>query len=181
MNGEDCLKKAYEFILNSDFEGAILWFEQAIAADPSKAHYHYRASISCARSGKWAKAEQYAVQALQLDPEHGEYVYHLQTVKAKLLQGEAELLLAKQPPMLLEAIEMLKESTELDPLNLEAYYMLGVACFTIGQLDEAAAYAREAIRLDPGHTAARRLFADVNRRRRASRYRKIRRQRRRNR
>ncbi|MGM0880439.1 MAG: tetratricopeptide repeat protein [Bacillota bacterium] len=171
MDGESCIKKAYEFIFNSDFEQAIYWFEQAIAAEPENASYYHKCAVSCARSSKWAKAKLYAEEALRLDPEHAEYQYHLQTVEARLLLAEADLLLAAEPPKLEEAAELLNQVTVLDPLSFEAFYTLGVVYASLGRLDEAAANAREAMRLDPGHSAARRLFADVNRKRRMHRVR----------
>lgn len=171
MDGESCIKKAYEFILNSDFEQAIYWFEQAIATEPENASYYHKCAVSCARSSKWTKAKQYAEAALRLDPEHAEYQYHLQTVEARLLLAEADLLLAAEPPKLEEAAELLNQVTVLDPLSFEAFYTLGVVYYSLGLLDEAAVNAREAMRLDPGHSAARRLFADVNRKRRMHRVR----------
>jgi Tfp pilus assembly protein PilF len=166
MDGESCIKKAYEYIFNSDFEQAIYWFEQAIAAEPENAFYYHICAVSCARSGKWLKAKQHAEYALKLEPEHAEYQYHLQTVEAKLLLAEADILLAKVPPKLDEAAELLEKAAMLDPLSFGAYYTLGVLYASRGQYDQATKNAREAVRLDPGHSAARRLFADVNRKRR---------------
>lgn len=181
MDGKSCMKKAYEFILNSDFEQAIYWFEQAITAEPDNASYHHICSVSCARSGKWTKAKLHAEEAYRLDPEHGEYRYHLQTVEARLLLAEADLMLLTDPPKLTEAAALLSQATVLDPLSFQAFYTLGVVYASLDQLDEAAANAREAIRLDPGHAAARRLFADVNRKRRMLRKRINARKRKRNR
>ncbi|CAM3972105.1 tetratricopeptide repeat protein [Paenibacillus alkaliterrae] len=166
MDGESCIKKAYEFIFNSDFEQAIYWFEQAIAAEPENASYYHKCAVSCARSGKWTKAKQYAESALRLDPEQKEYQYHMQTVEASLLLSEADLLLASVPPRLSEAAELLKRVVVLDPLSFDAFYTLGVIYASLNQLEEAVVNAREAVRLDPSHSAARRLFADVNRKRR---------------
>ena len=54
MDGESCIRKAYEFIFNSDFEEAIHWFELAIEAEPDNASYYHKCAVSCARSGKSA-------------------------------------------------------------------------------------------------------------------------------
>jgi Tfp pilus assembly protein PilF len=166
MDGESCIKKAYEYIFNSDFEQAIYWFEQAIEADPDNAFYYHTCAVSCARSGKWLKAKQHAETAIELDPEHSEYKYHLQTIEAKLLIAEADALLAKIPPMLNEAAELLEQASLLDPLSFEAYYTLGVIYASRGEYDRAKTNAREAMRLDPSHSAVRTLFADVNRKKR---------------
>lgn len=171
MNGEACIKKAYAFILTSDFEQAIIWFEQAIAAEPDNASYYHKCAISCARSGKWSKAYEHARKALELAEDEPEYIYHFQTIEARLQLSNAQLLLTQEPPALEEALLMLKQAVELDPLCFDAFYWIAMTYAELGQLDEAAVHAREAIRLDPGHSAARRLFADVSRRRRLMRYR----------
>lgn len=166
----DNFKKAYEAILNGDFEQAITHFEAAIEQDPGNADAYYRCSISCARSGKWQKALHYAEQAVQLDSEHEEYAFHLQTMQAKQFVVEAEVLLEMQTSLGTEqALEKLQEASRLDPLNFEALLLLGAAYASLNRLDEAASCALEAIRLNPEHSAARRLLADMNRRRRALR------------
>jgi len=170
MDGESCMKKAYEFIFNSDFEQAIYWFEKAIEVEPENAFYYHTCAVSCARSGKWSKAKQHAETAVRLAPELAEYKYHLQTVEAGILQAEANLLLAKVPPELHEAAPLLERAALLDPLNFDAFYTLGVLYASLNQYDNAVINAREAMRLDPSHSAARRLFADVNRKRRMLRF-----------
>lgn len=166
MDGEHCVKRAYENILNSDFEGAIYWFEQAIAIEPDNASYYNKCAISCVRSGKWHKARQHAERALQLDPDHVEYQFHLQMIDARIMLSDADVYLAQDPPDLDAALPLLKRSTMLDPLSFKAFYTLGVVYASLGLYDDAAESAREAIRLDPAHAAARTLFADVNRKRR---------------
>ncbi|MGO4183070.1 tetratricopeptide repeat protein [Paenibacillus sp. MCAF9] len=170
MDGESCMKKAYEFIFNSDFEQAIYWFEKAIEVEPENAFYYHTCAVSCARSGKWTKAKQHAESAVRLAPELAEYRYHLQTVEAGILQAEANFLLAKVPPELHEAAPLLERAALLDPLSFDAFYTLGVLYASLSQYDKAVINAREAMRLDPSHSAARRLFADVNRKRRLLRF-----------
>ena len=171
MDGESCIKKAYEFIFQSDFEQAIYWFEQAIAVDPHNAAYYHKCSVSCARSGKWTKAKIYAEEAEKLDPANDEFRYHSQVVRAQLLLVEANGLLMEKPPRLEDAVDLLQQAVSLDPLSFDACYTIGIVYATMGRLDEATHHAREALRLNPGHSAARRLFADVNRKRRLLRIR----------
>ncbi|WP_230876148.1 tetratricopeptide repeat protein [Paenibacillus validus] len=64
MDGELAIKKAYESILNHDFEQAIGWFERAIALNPNNASYHYKLSITYARSNKLSKAIRHAEQEI---------------------------------------------------------------------------------------------------------------------
>ncbi|WP_165279933.1 tetratricopeptide repeat protein [Paenibacillus protaetiae] len=163
MDGEACIRKAYDYILNADFEKAIYWFEQAIAAEPGNAGYCHRCAVSCARSGKWEKAKTYAARAVELEPNNEEYLYYWSTIEAKLSVMEADKRLNKQPPDLDGAVMLLKLASERDPISFEAWYMLALAYSEQGRLEEAAASAREALRLDYGHSAARRLFADLKR------------------
>src|SRR4051812_23998980 len=95
MDGESSVRKAYEAILGGDFEQAVVCFEEAISLEPANAAIYYRCSITCARSGKWPKALQYAQKAVELDPEQEEYRFHLDTVRARLLVQEAETMLAQ--------------------------------------------------------------------------------------
>jgi tetratricopeptide (TPR) repeat protein len=168
MDGGIYIQKAYESILNGDFEQAIDWFDRAIEAEPANADYHYKCSISCSRSGKWAKALIHAEKAAELEPDREEYRFHKRTIDARLLLHEAEKLLAAQPPQTEDAMPLLRKATELDPLSFEAFYLLGLACAGMNRPEEGAAYAREALRLDPGHSAARTLYADLRRKLRYS-------------
>ncbi|MEK3881424.1 tetratricopeptide repeat protein [Paenibacillus sp. PL2-23] len=171
MDGDTCIRKAYEYIFHSDFEEAIYWFEQAIAAEPGNAAYHHKCAISCARSGKWTKAKIYADMAEKLDPGNEEYRFHSQSIQARLLLAEVNGLLADTTPNMKEAAERLRLAVSLDPLSFDSYYTLAVVCQSDGLLDEAMEHAREALRLDPNHSAARRLFADISRKRRMQRIR----------
>ncbi|QHW30160.1 tetratricopeptide repeat protein [Paenibacillus rhizovicinus] len=169
MDVESSIKKAYEAILGGDYEQAIGRFEEAIALEPDNGAVYYKCSITCARSGKWQKALHYAEQAVLLDSEHEEYVYHLQTVKAKAMVSEAEQLLSQSPANTEHALSMLIEASRMDPLNMEALLLLGSVYASLRRYDEGAAYAREAVRLDPEHAAASRLYTELKRKSRALR------------
>ncbi|MDQ6418203.1 hypothetical protein RB620_02015 [Paenibacillus sp. LHD-117] len=171
MDGESCIRKAYDYIFRGDFEGAIHWFELAIEADPGNAGYYHKCAVSCARSNKWAKAKEYAGAAEKLEPDNDEYRYHSQFIQAKLLLAEANGLLAESPPRLLEAGDRLGAAIALDPLSFDGYYTLAMVRFTEGELMQAHDLAREALRLDPQHSVAKRLFADINRKLRMKRIR----------
>lgn len=171
MDGETCIRKAYEHIFHSDFEEAIYWFEQAIAAEPDNASYYHKCAVSCARSGKWPKAKVYADVAEKLEPDNEEYRFHSQVIQSRLLLAEANGLISGETPDLKEAAELLRHAIMLDPLSFDAHYTLAMVYMTDGVLDEAIECAREALRLDPNHSAARRLFADISRKRRMARIR----------
>ncbi|MHA6483919.1 tetratricopeptide repeat protein [Paenibacillus sp. strain BS8-2] len=168
MDGESCIRKAYDDILRGDFEGAIHWFELAIAAEPDNAGYYHKCAVSCARSNKWHKARQYADIAEKLDPDNDEYRFHTQFVYANLLLEEANVLLAASPPKLLEAGDKLMQVVKLDPLNFDGFYTLAMIRYTEGDMEQALTYIRDALVLDPHHHTAKRLFADIKRKLRRS-------------
>ncbi|MDF2836950.1 MAG: Tetratricopeptide 2 repeat protein [Paenibacillus sp.] len=163
MDGESCIRKAYDDILRGDFEGAIHWFELAIEAEPDNAGYYHKCAVSCARSNKWLKAKQCADVACELEPDNEEFRFHAQFVHAKLLLEEANVLLALSPPKLLEAGEKLRQVVKLDPLSFDGFYTLAMIRYSEGDPEAALAHAREALLLDPQHAAAKRLFADIKR------------------
>ncbi|PZD93559.1 hypothetical protein DNH61_23355 [Paenibacillus sambharensis] len=169
MDGGQCVKKAYESILHGDYELAEIWFEQAVAAQPVNPEYHHKCSITCLRNGKLDKALRYAEEALRLDPDNGEWRFHLNTVRAQMLLKESAAILAADLPDYGIAIARLREATELDPLLDEGYLMLAAAYGTLRMYEEATRSAKEALKLNPQHAVARRLFADYNRRRRQAR------------
>jgi len=166
MDGAACVKKAYEFILHNDFETAIYWFEKAIELEPQVADYYYRCSISCARSGKWHKAMEYARAALAIEPGNQEYRYHAGVIEAKLLFLNAQQAIAAKPPQWPVAIEQLERAVELDDLNFEVPYTLSMVYDAIGDIEKALKYVREALKLAPDHAAARTLFTNIKRKHR---------------
>jgi len=169
MDGDNQVKRAYESILQGDYEQAIRWFEQAIAADPDNPAYHYKCSITCMRSGKWARAMQHAEQAARLAPSEAEYAFHLATVRARTLAASAEQELASDKPDWGAAIDALKTAVELDPLLDDGFALLAAAYGALGNDKQAVESAREALRLNPQHGEAKRLFAEHNRKRRRAR------------
>ncbi|SDN86272.1 Tetratricopeptide repeat-containing protein [Paenibacillus sp. yr247] len=155
MNGEIQIQKAYESILGHDFEKAIEWFEKAIAAEPNNAAYHYKLSITFARSNKLLNAIEHASKALELEKENEVYRYHLQVLHARELVEKAHKQLSVESEHAERAIFLLKEAITLDPLALEAYLILSEA-FAFRK-DYARAYqtVMEAVRLDPNHELAK--------------------------
>lgn len=169
MDGEVYVKQAYESILQGDYEQAIRAFEQAIEADPDNPVYHHKCSITCLRSAKWQKARKHAEEAARLRPDDAEYRFHLASVEARITAEEAKQELASVDPDYASVIGRLRSAIERDPLLDEAYLLLAAAYGATGRFDEAAASAREALKLNPAHGGAKRLFVDYNRKRRRRR------------
>jgi tetratricopeptide (TPR) repeat protein len=160
MDGEEKIKKAYEAILSHDFEQAIEWFERAIADDPNNASYHYKLSITYARSNKLGKALEHAQTACRLDLRHEEYKYHLQNLQAKELIQKAQTVLNMPSKQLHLAISLLKQAVRLDSLALEAYLLLSVAYAELEEYSKAIESMREVLKLDPQHEYAQTLLTE---------------------
>ena len=165
MDGNPHIQKAYEAILKHDFEQATEWFEQAIADEPDNASYHYRLSITYARSNKVAKAVEHAERACQLEQSAMHYQLHLNTLIARQMLIKAdELLTDVKARRIDEAIAMLREAAKLDPLSVEALLILAVAYERSGRLFDAKQAVQEALQLEPQHQDASELYRHLSRR-----------------
>lgn len=160
MDGKQHIQKAYESIIQQDFEQAIDWFEKAVADEPLNALYRYSLSISYARSNKLTKAIEHATEACNLAPQTDNYQLHLNTLKAKSLLLQAEQWLYKDHQRLSEAESLLKMAIQLDPLSLEALLMLALAYGIQERYNEAVQILVEASRLDPQHIEVIQLLTD---------------------
>ncbi|WP_438445635.1 tetratricopeptide repeat protein [Gorillibacterium sp. sgz5001074] len=160
MNGEAYIKEAYQAILASDFESAIDWFEKAIAMEPDNASFHYRLSITCARSNRLVKALTHARTANRLAPDDPSYMIHLQRLEARERVLQAESAFSQESGQLYMAVALLKEAVRLDPLSVEAYMLLGVASAALGEYPEAVRAMQEAQKLNPLHTGAAALLEE---------------------
>lgn len=158
MNGKDKIKKAYESILEHDFEQAINWFEQAVQLEPGNAAYHYKLSITYARSNKLVSALQHANKACQIEPMHREYRFHLQHLQAKDLIYKAEKYFDHTEGHLRKAISLLQQAVSLDPLALEAFLLMGLAYAELNEYNVAVQKIKEVLKLDPQHDIAEKLL-----------------------
>lgn len=158
MDGEEVIRKAYESILQSDFEQAIYWFEQAIALEPDNAAYHYKLSITCARSNRLYRALEHAEAAVRLEPESDAYRYHLRHLNAQELVWKAEKCFHRSRDQLYLALAYLKQAVSLDPLNAEAYLLLALAQAGLEEYAEAVKALKELLRLNPLHESAKQLL-----------------------
>jgi len=155
MNENPHILKAFESILQHDYEQAIECFELAIAGEPNNASYYYRLSITCARSNKLLKAIDHAITACRLEPEEESYRLHLNMMRARQMLFIADdLLKAKNAANVEEAVATLQSAIRLDPLSIEAYLMLSIAYEQSARINDAISIVTEAVRLDPEHKEA---------------------------
>ncbi len=160
MNGKNYIQKAYESIIQQDFEQAIESFEKAVSLEPKNAFYRYSLSITYARSNKLSKAIEHAEEACYLAPRTDNYLLHLNTLRAKSLLIQAEQWLYKGHQRLGEAELLLKNAIQLDPLSLEALLMLALAYGIQERYNEAVLILKEASKLDPQHAEVKQLLTD---------------------
>lgn len=154
MNTGNEIQKAYEAILSNDFEQAIRWFEQAIAIDPGNASYHYRLSITCARSEQLGKAIEHAETACRLEPDQDEYKLHLQLLYARHLLELAQQTVKETPELIGDTVETLKSAIVFDPLLIEAYLLLAAVHAAQFNYTSAIQTLGEVLKLDPQHAVA---------------------------
>jgi tetratricopeptide (TPR) repeat protein len=161
MDGETCLRQAYEAIFQGDFESAIFWFQQAIAIEPQNAAYHYKGSITCARSGKLILAMNYALKAVELNPEDSAYQLNLRMIMARQKILDARSLLSLPAPDIEKSVVLLKEAAQFDPLSAEARLLLGIAYRMQKEYRLALDSLRDALQLEPQNEETKRLLHEV--------------------
>ena len=155
-SGRKFLKEAYHAIFQNDFQKAIEAFKKAIECEPNNASYYYKLSITYSRNGNIKEALNAAQKAHELEPTSQKYLYHFQIIHSKDLVLNAASRMKKG---LLddETIEMLKLSKKLDPLNTEAYILLGMLYGEKGLLTLALKQFTHVLNLDPFHQQVRSL------------------------
>lgn len=161
MDGETCLRQAYDAIFHGDFESAISWFQRAIELEPDNAAYYYKGSVTCARSGKHALAMNYALKAVELNPTDITYQLNLQTLVARQKSLDARILLSLPTPDLEKSLQLLKEASQLDPLSVEARLLLGILYRIQQDYRLAIESLRDVLLLEPGHEEAKRILHEV--------------------
>jgi Flp pilus assembly protein TadD len=152
MKAEEYVQKAYQCILQNDFEQAVEWFEKAISAQPDHAEHYFRCSVTYARSGRLEQALAYAEYAVRLAPQQDEYVLHLHTLEARQQTEQARKMLDADkatPQVRRDAIALLDRAIALDPLCGDAFMLLALIYDDMNEYKLAVHAAREAAALFP--------------------------------
>ncbi|KXG43620.1 tetratricopeptide repeat protein [Tepidibacillus infernus] len=154
-SGRKYLLEAYHAIFQNDFQKAIDAFNKAIRCEPTNASYYYKLSITYSRNGDMKEAIEAAKKACELQY-NLTYRYHLQILQAKNLVMVAADLMKKG--ILTEEIEnILIQAKTLDPLNIEAYLILGIYYGEKQRLPQAIKEFNMVFGLDPFHQQAKEL------------------------
>lgn len=157
MSGEKELQKAYESILGQHFEEAAAWFQKAIEQDPDNADYHYKLSITYARSGRLDEALATARRALALRPDRSDYAVQVRMLESRQLAQRAEKLLEQEGGAAMAAA-LLQQALRLDPLEERAYLLLATAYARTNEFKQAIAALQKLLELDPSHEHARAML-----------------------
>jgi len=155
-SGKTYLKEAFYAILQNDFQKAIDSFNKAIECEPDNPSYYHKLSITYSRNGEIKEALKAAETAHKLQPKTQIYLYHLQVLQAKNLVLHAAKAIENDD--LNEEIEaMLIQAKKLDPLNIDAYLLLGIYYGEQGLLNFALKEFNSVFNLEPFHQQARQL------------------------
>ncbi|MFC5403782.1 tetratricopeptide repeat protein [Cohnella soli] len=166
MDGETCLREAYDAIFRGDFETAMRSFDQAILLEPNNAVYLHSGSITCARNGRLPQALAYARRSAELQPDNPSYLLHLHMLLSRQRVNEARVLLELPVPNLEEAAKLLKEAAQFDPLSSEARLMLGILYRMQRNYKLSLDSLRDALQLDPLNEETKRHLREVRAERR---------------
>jgi serine/threonine protein kinase/Flp pilus assembly protein TadD len=123
--------------------------EHAIALDPNLANSYLNLSqVQIEYDWDWQGAEASLQKAAQLEPGSAEVLRH----RASLLSSLGRLD---------EAIELQRQSIELDPLRAASQYWYADYLYSAGRVDEAIAPARKAIALSPQNDASYMCLGEI--------------------
>ncbi|ANA82063.1 tetratricopeptide repeat protein [Paenibacillus glucanolyticus] len=168
MKPESYIQKAYRCILQNDFDEALRWFEQAIAANPGDAEVHYRCSITYGRSNKLDMAIIHAEEAVRLQPDKPEYGVHLQHIKAAELVQRARKMVENRKDVtkteLYQAISHLKSAVAMDPLYAQAYVWLALVYSELDEHALAISTLKEVIALYPQESGLQYIMEELKQR-----------------
>ena len=153
--GRKFLDEAYYAIYQNDFQKAIILFKKAIDCEPSNALYYHKLSITYSRNDQIIEALQAAQKACELS-NNQIYYYHLQIIQAKNYIKQASNKIDDR--IYSEEVErLLILAKNLDPLNIEAYLLLGIYYGEKGIYSNALKEINLALKLDPSNQHAKQL------------------------
>jgi Flp pilus assembly protein TadD len=149
--------EAYSAIFQQDFKRAIDSFRKAISYCPKNHNLYYKLSITYARNNELTQAIQSIKEAIRLTTNKPSYEFHLQSLLIRHLAFDAKKALENQDDVL-PYIEPLKQFIEVDPIQLELKWILGLIYVNIGEYTKADDQMNELLKIDPEHTKALHYF-----------------------
>jgi len=132
---EDHLLSGSKFVQDKKYKEAVREFEVAVSIDPKSANANRLLALSLAKTGELDKAVEYAVKAVQLEPNYSVY-YLLGLLYSN--QGQFD-----------KAAEAYEEALKLNPKSYETWHQLGKVYSTTLHFDQAAEAYKKAAELNP--------------------------------
>jgi tetratricopeptide (TPR) repeat protein len=164
---------------------AVAEFRHAIDLNPSLVDAHYNLGVALsATTGRADNAVAEYKATLQLKPDYAQAHFNLGSIYATM-PGESDeaiaqyrdalrlkpslaeahfnlgCILVQQPGKTQEAIAEFRETLNLEPSYVPALCNLALALNSIGRAGEAITCAADAVKLEPGNTAARRILTSL--------------------
>jgi tetratricopeptide (TPR) repeat protein len=149
--------EAYSAIFQQDFKRAIDSFQKAISYSPKNHALHYKLSITYARNNELSQAIDSIKEAIRLTDHKPSYDYHLQSLLIRQLALDARRALDAQEDVT-PYIEPLQQFIEIDPIQLELKWILGLIYVSIGEHTKADEQMKELLKIDPEHPKALHYF-----------------------
>lgn len=151
---EICNKKADHFLLNGEWQEAIVLHETIIKERPDFALAHYHLGFAYGQIDYYDQEVQEYRKAISLGLKKAEMYYNLGIVLGEILHDYPE------------AIAAFQEAVRLKPDGAEFHYNLGLAYLLNKEAEAAEKELKDAIRIQPKHIWARiglgSLYADRN-------------------
>lgn len=129
---------------------SVEWLEKAAALEPTNPEIPYLTALAYAEIGEMRKAEERFRDALRIEPRFPRAWYNLGLLYAG--QDRTD-----------DAIGALFRAEDADPASPDAPYARATIHVRLGELDEARAAAREALRRDPNHAPSMQLLYELRR------------------
>jgi serine/threonine-protein kinase len=140
---------AWDYRSETGWEEARAAAEKALRLDPNLAEgWAAKGKILLFHDRSWGEARDAYARALELKPNDADIVRDSARLAAAL--GDLE-----------KALSFNRRAVELDPLDVPAYFHLGLHAFYAGRLEEARKALEESIELEPDHPGQYELLAAV--------------------
>ncbi|SVB02346.1 uncharacterized protein METZ01_LOCUS155200 [marine metagenome] len=155
---EELLKQGESVLLpGGDFDAAESSFNAALQADPSFAPAYKALSNLYLYKGDLNKANEYAIQAVQADEDFREWSNQITKIGEHIQNGTRNV----KQGLYDEAIKEYEAITQIHPYFSEGEFYKGLTRFRQKDLEGAAQYFSEALKIYPGHTKARKGLDNV--------------------
>ncbi len=154
---EELLAEANEQMVKGDLVIADSLLKESLKVDPSFAPAHIGYSELWLRKGDLNKANASATKAVQMDEEFRSWWNGLNDLRNKIQNGKRNV----QQGLYDAAIEEYESILDKHPYFPEAHFYMGLTKFRQKDIEGAAFYFSEALKIYPDHTKARKGLNNV--------------------